>query len=228
MTEFSSTGAQSSATALKNKFIEETRVANAIADTNARSGRRVFEKTSNKAEKKAQEIRREEFALELGLKLREFASRYTVQVEDKTHIENICELAKFLNDSYKDILHDGEVSFGFAQKALNVYLKYLWCSDGRTIPPHCPFDSIILDKIKPRKKRKQPREKFQARWTHGTKDDYRDWVARARSKLRDSETLPEWELRVWQVAQDKERQKIAARVAAKKPPKDKRDGAREF
>ena len=65
MTDVSSTEAQSVATALKNKFIEQARVSNAIADTNTRSGRRVFKETVSKEEEKAQELSREEFALEL-------------------------------------------------------------------------------------------------------------------------------------------------------------------
>jgi hypothetical protein len=216
MTDVSSTEAQSAATALKNKFIEQTRVSNAIADTNTRSGRRVFKETVSKEEEKAQELSREEFALELGLKLRELASRYTVKVEDEPHIANIRELVTYLNDNYEDILHERKVSFGFAQKALNVYLKYLWCTDGKTIPPHCPFDSIILDGIKPRKKRNQPQKNFENRWTYGTEDHYRDWLARAKGNLGENETLPEWELRVWQAAQDKETAKIITRVKNRK------------
>jgi hypothetical protein len=36
---------------------------------------------------------------------------------------------------------------GLAQKALNLYLKYLWCLGEIHEPPHCPLDSIVLGQV---------------------------------------------------------------------------------
>ena len=78
--------------ALKNRVIEETQVANATADTNTRSGRRVSKETSSEAEEIQQKLRRQEFALDLGLKLQDVASRYTVEVDGLTGLRKIIEI----------------------------------------------------------------------------------------------------------------------------------------
>jgi hypothetical protein len=36
---------------------------------------------------------------------------------------------------------------GTAQKALNLYLKYLWCLGEIKTPPHCPFDRGIIQML---------------------------------------------------------------------------------
>ena len=142
---------------LKTKFIEEIHLASAMSDAmKTRKGRRVFKKSlSDKEKTKEQERRREEFKEELRSKLREYATQYTVKVEDEPHIENIRNLAAYFTKNYNDILEGGELVFGVAQKALNVYLKGRWCTGEGTIPPHCPFDSDILDLIKPKLPRKR-------------------------------------------------------------------------
>jgi hypothetical protein len=199
---------------LKTKFIEETRVANAISDaTKVRRGRRIFEKASTDEQETRQKLRREEFALELGSMLRRYSKGYTVEVKDEPHIENIRELRKYLNDNYEDILNNHDLTFGVAQKALNVYLKYLWCVDGKTLPPHCPFDREILDAIRPRKIRKQPYT-FEDRWTYANENQYREWVALAREKAG-QKSLSAWELEVWQAAQERAREEIVHRIAAR-------------
>lgn len=199
---------------LKAKFIEETRVANAISDaTKIRRGRRIFEKTSTNEQEAKQKLKREEFALELGSMLRRYAKGYTVEVKDEPHVANIRDLRKYLNDNYEDILYGRELTFGVAQKALNVYLKYLWCVDGTTIPPHCPFDNIVLKEIRPRKIRKQPYT-FEDRWTYANENQYCEWVALARDKAG-QKSLSAWELEVWQAAQERAREQIAQRIAAR-------------
>jgi hypothetical protein len=199
---------------LKAKFIEETRVANAISDaTKIRRGRRIFEKTSTHEQEAKQKPRREEFALELGSMLRRYAKGYTIEVRDEPHIGNIRDLKKYLNDNYQDILHDHDLTFGVAQKVLNVYLKYLWCVDGKTLPPHCPFDREILDAIRPRKIKKQPYT-FEGRWTYANENQYREWVALAMDKAG-QKSLSAWELEVWQAAQERARDEIAKRIVAR-------------
>ncbi len=53
-----------------------------------------------------------------------------------------------MTTEFKDILFGNGFRVGIAQKALNLYLKYLWCLGKITEPPHCPFDSIIISEIK--------------------------------------------------------------------------------
>lgn len=210
---------------LKTKFVEEIRLSGAISDAmKTRKGRRVFKKdSSEKEKKKEQERRRDEFREELRLKLREYASQYTAEVKDEAHIENIRNLAEHFTKNYKDILEGEELVFGVAQKALNVYLKSLWCAGENIIPPHCPFDSDILDLIKPKlpRKRKSVVSKnpepanFKHGWTDASEADYRTWVTLAKAKAG-QQSLPEWELAEWQTAQDRERTRIVERIAARK------------
>ena len=43
----------------------------------------------------------------------------------------------------------GRFRIGVAQKALNLYLKHLWCLDWIYEPPHCPFDNGIIRLLRP-------------------------------------------------------------------------------
>lgn len=65
----------------------------------------------------------------------------TIEVSHQQHISNIGKLLDIING------HLGEErSFGRAQKLLNLFLKYYWCIDAVKTPPHCPVDSIVLEK----------------------------------------------------------------------------------
>lgn len=70
---------------------------------------------------------------------------YKNKVGDEQHIKNIEKLQTEINKNYSIIL---KLHFGRAQKLLNLYLKYLWALDLIPEPPHCPFDSIIIAKLK--------------------------------------------------------------------------------
>jgi hypothetical protein len=36
---------------------------------------------------------------------------------------------------------------GIAQKAVNLYLKFLWCYGWIPEPPHCPIDRTVLEEV---------------------------------------------------------------------------------
>lgn len=74
----------------------------------------------------------------------EIAKSYNEFVSDDLHIANIKAI---ISANTQDILNGRKLKFGTVQKLLNLYLKYMWCI-GKLghIPPHCPIDSIILDK----------------------------------------------------------------------------------
>ena len=55
-----------------------------------------------------------------------------------------------LGKDHGDVLNGGKLFFGVAQKALNIYLKYLWCSNFDVRPPHCPFDYDIISRLNPK------------------------------------------------------------------------------
>lgn len=95
---------------------------------------------------KTPEKRRRELGGELRRLLREYARAYGSEVPDETHNKNIRELAEKLSREFKDVMKDERFRTGVAQKALNLYLKYLWCMGRIPTPPQCPFDREVLRK----------------------------------------------------------------------------------
>ncbi len=85
----------------------------------------------------ATEAEQDREAVRRGLRLilRDLATRYSVLVGDEAHIKNIEELATRAGKDYPKFLNGDHLRFGIAQKALNLYLKYLWCADRLPRPP---------------------------------------------------------------------------------------------
>ena len=167
------------------RFLEDVFLSNAIGVSfSVRAGGGIYLKgaTGDQRLELRGAVRRELLRLAHG---------YSVSVIEEQHIQNISELASSVSRTCEPALHDGCFRFGIAQKALNVYLKYLWCADRIPIPPHCPFDAIIIGKLK---------------LTLGCPDQwtkivdaapYREWVSAARL-VAGAKSLAEWELGVWQ------------------------------
>lgn len=104
---------------------------------------------------------------------------------------NISTLADTLSLLHTTVLKDGRFRIGSAQKALNLFLKYLWCIGEIPTPPHCPLDYKIIQKLPPPARRN---------WTEiETIDDYKSLVAEAK-KLAGSQPLAEWELQLYNKA----------------------------
>ena len=82
-----------------------------------------------------------------------------------------------------DLLANG-YPFGIAQKLLNVYLKYQWCSGWIFEPPHCPIDRTILQKL-------TLENRFI--WTTMNESDYRAAIDELKKVARDSSPA-QWEL----------------------------------
>jgi hypothetical protein len=126
---------------------------------------------------------------ELRRALRELAARYSDPVSEEEHIQNIKALAKRISERCAAILEDRNFRLGPAQKAFNVYLKFLWCDGRISPPPHCPFDSELIGKLK------LP-PGCQVKWTMlDDEKSYRDWVSAAKVQAG-AESLAAWELRV--------------------------------
>lgn len=130
---------------------------------------------------------REPFQASLRAALELAAEKYTNNVPEAQHVNNITDLATLLSHKHPTLLTAGRMKFGHAQKALNLYLKYLWCLGKLPIPPHCPIDSIILKKI----------PKFtQERWTQlDSHERYECIIAAAKVKAKEKGlSLAAWEL----------------------------------
>jgi len=98
-------------------------------------------------------------------------------------------LTKNPSEKFGAILENGPFCVGRAQKALNVYLKSLWCL-GRISdpPPHYPFDRrILVDVLKLK----------DTKWTAmNDVEEYQRWVSKARAAANGLSPA-EWELREW-------------------------------
>lgn len=124
----------------------------------------------------------------LRVKLDEVSRKYQFTVTEENHLSNIEKLSDELSSSFADCLRNRRFRIGIAQKALNLYLKYLWCVDFIPMPPHCPFDSIIISHLP---------DCSNLNWTSiDTLEDYQRLVKAAR-KTADCKPLPEWELKIW-------------------------------
>lgn len=130
-------------------------------------------------------------------RLRELEVRYVNPVNDEEHETNIDKIAKDVTSKFKGsgVLHEGNFRIGIAQKALNLYLKYLWCLDKVTTPPHCPFDSTIIARLPLSEQQKQDLQ-----WTKlDSLAGYRTLVAAGRAEIERTghSSLSEWELEVY-------------------------------
>ena len=131
-----------------------------------------------------------DFRRDLRSELKKMVAEYTTEVPEQIHLSNIQSLANRITLKHRGSLKNGRFKIGRAQKALNLYLKYLWCLGFITLPPHCPFDSKIINKLP---------ECSDLKWTSiDAIDAYVRLVeaARKRAALK-SLSLSEWELQAW-------------------------------
>ena len=122
---------------------------------------------------------RSKFQSALQAQLKGLERRYKQAVSEEQHIKNIKNL--------RDSLKTRQVRFriGHAQKALNLYLKYLWCLGEIPPPPHCPFDRWIIQDVL----------HLDMKWTClDDIDEYRQLVKEARKQAKGL-SLAAWELR---------------------------------
>jgi hypothetical protein len=109
-----------------------------------------------------------------------------VPIADDQHCETIGNIARDLTRVFADSLVNGRLRFGTSQKALNLYLKYIWRLKGTVPPPHCPIDRIVLSA-----------GRIADAWTkYDSKEQYMTWINLLRGKFA-LESLAEWEYEFW-------------------------------
>ncbi len=139
--------------------------------------------------KSAPDSARENFKSALRTKVHELAKKYTFTVTEEEHVSNIIELSDRLTSRFSSCLINGRFRIGIAQKALNLYLKYLWCAGAILMPPHCPFDRKVIRYLRP--------ECANLNWTSiDAIDDYERLVEAAKNKA-EGKPLSQWELEIW-------------------------------
>ena len=123
--------------------------------------------------------------------LRRIETQYQRNVSSEKHLQTIAGVAKEMSDKHAHILKNGRFRVGIAQKAVNIYLKLLWCYGWIPEPPHCPIDSIVLAEVGDRR----------TKWTKMDDiEDYRTAIERVQAYIRQAGSmmsLSKWELCVW-------------------------------
>lgn len=109
-----------------------------------------------------------------------------INYSDQEHLEFIHQVMDY-SKSFKEILNNGQLNLGVAQKLLNLILKYYWTLDIILEPPHFPIDRIIQQHID---------SSYRITWTQMTKDEeYLQVINAVRDQvLGKDETLATWEL----------------------------------
>lgn len=168
----------------KWKFVEDQLIANSIQGAFQRAN--VYRDGVPK-----DAARRKQLRTKLAALLRRLATQYVNPVASDRHNQNIAKIANDLTAEFgnQDLLLNNRFRIGIAQKALNLYLKYLWCLGRIPTPPHCPFDNGIIRKLN-----------LNLNWTElDSIDDYRTIVNAAREKIQQTGhgSLSDWELDAW-------------------------------
>ncbi len=104
------------------------------------------------------------------------------------HVNVLVEIKEWIDSRFSSILRNGEIKFGVVQKLVNLYLKYQWCMGLIDRPPHCPFDRIVIGKLK----LKNP-----PNWTEiNDIDTYNKLVEKA-TEIAEPMSVAEWELSIF-------------------------------
>ena len=118
------------------------------------------------------------------------SQRYRFGVAEHEHLAGIEEITKKISQEHGKILRNNCLRIGTTQKALNLYLKFLWCLETDWVtPPHCPIDRIVLQKAR-----------IVGKWTQlNSIDQYVCWISQLKDFAKGQEytNLAEWELTLW-------------------------------
>ena len=120
--------------------------------------------------------------------IRQESSRYAdpSPVSDDEHCKAIRRISDAVSQRFGVHLVGGRLRFGTSQKALNLYLKYMWRMGRSATPPHCPVDRIVLEAAN-----------VSGSWTkNDSEGEYMRWIDRLRL-LAKPLTLSEWEYEIW-------------------------------
>lgn len=133
----------------------------------------------------------ESFKKNLRNKLINISKNYKDQdIKEEKLINLIKKLAQETTKKYQNILHENHFRIGISQKIVNLFLKYLWSFGWIKKPPHCPFDSIIRNRLN---------DSSLIDWTKFDHiDDYKKYIKAAHKiASNQSKSIAQWELEIW-------------------------------
>jgi hypothetical protein len=158
-------------------FLDEIFMSNAI--TAALGRNKIYAPSCIDSDKQA-------FRERLAKWLRVEARRYATAVSDGEHYVTIGKIADVLSEECRETLCGGRLRYGTAQKAFNLYLKFLWRSGCIPEPPHCPIDRVVLGEAG-----------IDGSWTKcDCEGEYMKWIDALKTKAKPL-GLSEWEHSVW-------------------------------
>lgn len=171
----------------KCEFIEDQLIVNSIGGAFQRA--KVYADAKGADEKERKYLRDK-----LRDLLRELKRQYADEVSNEQHSANIQRIADDLTNEFAErgLLHENRFRIGIAQKALNLFLKYLWCLGKVATPPHSPFDDGIIARLP-----LSQEQKGSLRWTKlDSMADYQILIAAASTQIKTDgyASLSEWEL----------------------------------
>jgi hypothetical protein len=135
--------------------------------------------------------RKKELRRDLRTYLNELSEQYHGRVNDDLHCDNIQLLSYYFSDCYGDVLGNDGFRIGVAQKALNLWLKFLWSLGHIPTPPQCPFDAIVIRQIN---------LEWRCNWTEiRTIEEYIE-VVDAAKQVAGRRSLSEWEMDIWMLS----------------------------
>lgn len=140
--------------------------------------------------------RRENLRNDLKRELLSITKQYREEaISASEHEANIQELSNRLTRQHSEILNKNRFNIGTSQKALNLFLKFLWCLGELPAEPiHCPLDGIVLKKVG-----------IYKAWTKMDEIElYRRWVGVVQQKAH-SLSISQWELKEWNLSRIKNR-----------------------
>lgn len=115
---------------------------------------------------------------------------YSRKVEDKEHVEVIVDIKNKVNNKFSEQLSGDGMTFGRAQKLVNLYLKYMWVCGYIKEPPHCPVDSNIIKELG---KESNEIKKIKS-WIKMSQQDYEKIKKAIKERVKREQSIAEWEL----------------------------------
>jgi hypothetical protein len=173
------------------RFLELMAVGNSVGASLQRGRVFVSPERTSLAAKKA-------FRSAFKRELRATAKAYAKPVTESDHLKRLDAICRRLSAAHGNCLRERRLRLGTVQKALNFYLKYLWCLGRVQRPPHCPFDSQIIGELGI-----TPRIKFTSL---DSRQEYRKLASAARTRARQERdrSIAHWELRVFNALMETE------------------------
>ncbi len=174
----------------KKRFLDFTRVT--TSDDAMRNSLTAALQRNLTYQNSANWISRKQFQGEFKRKIYFSAEQYRLGITEERHLETITAISDDLSHHFVCSLVDGRLRIGTVQKALNLYIKFMWCLEQNwNTPPHCPIDRIVLQSVN-----------INEAWTKlDSIKLYSEWISviRKEAEATKATSIAEWELNLWGV-----------------------------